>query len=387
MFPCGGTDAQWIVDLADNNGSYWFQDEVGKFIKKVLADKNYLRIKDWVLNAYSREQISNRLKSEANKLTIDDPHFTFFGLTVRETWKYDIDATSMLDGFCQRFNYVIAPERVDTDMFDHFINYYGKEAEAKKRKLQTTWNALCDQPNALDQYRLKDDVLPYLQSWFRGLRGEWGSGALPGSFIRRTGFSVLSYLVVIHFLLGRSNSPIDIETAEIATRYAEFHMESALIMIREYGDRNANHVQKVSQVRESLLAKWENDTPGSQKTVGHRDIQRRLSTRQRKEIPIEKIKDILEVLNRIEVDIPLLKGTNITPMEKSAVLQERNREIREREQKTEQSRNQKRLQTLQNRYAKRLKDQECQQATSSGTLPDDDTSCVIEFETKLTKKA
>ncbi|MBB3995464.1 hypothetical protein GGR95_003120 [Sulfitobacter undariae] len=23
MFPSGGTDAQWIVDLADNNGSYW----------------------------------------------------------------------------------------------------------------------------------------------------------------------------------------------------------------------------------------------------------------------------------------------------------------------------------------------------------------------------
>lgn len=30
MFPTGATDAQWIVDLAENNGAYWFQDEVGQ---------------------------------------------------------------------------------------------------------------------------------------------------------------------------------------------------------------------------------------------------------------------------------------------------------------------------------------------------------------------
>lgn len=380
MLPCGGTDAQWIIDLADNNGSYWFQDEMGQFVKKVLKDKSYHRIKDWMLNAYSRKPISNRLKSDVTKLTIEDPHFTFFGLTVQETWKHDVDAASMLDGFCQRFNFVVASKRSDTDMFEHFLYFQGEGIEAKKGKLQKTWTALCHQPNALGQYRVEDDVIPYLENWFLSLRDEWGSGALPGSFIRRTGFSVLSYLTVIHFLLGRSNTPIDVETAEIATRYAEFHMESALIMIREYGDRNASHMQRVSEMRADFHANGKKD-------VTARDIQRRFSKAQRDEISTEMTKEILAVFNRLEVAGNLFEGAANTPTEKSALLQVRNRKFKEKEQKNEQWRNQKRLQAIQDHYEKRGNSSKCRPDVSSEASYDDDFSCVIEFGTKRSKSA
>ena len=378
MFPTGATDAQWIIDLGNNNGSYWFQDEVGQFIQNVLKSGSYTRIKPWMLDAYSNKPISNRLKGEANKLTIDDPHFTFFGLSVRETWSANVDAASMLDGFCQRFNFVIAPERTDTDIFEHFLFFQGEKMEAKQRELQTTWATLCQQPMALEQYRLQEDVIPYLQNWFRGLRESWGSGALPGSFIRRTGFSILSYLVVIHFLLGRSNTPIDVETAEIATRYAEFHMESALIMSREYGARNASHIQKISDIRESLLAN------GTQ-TVTARDIQQRLSTNQRKEISAEKTKQVLEVLNRLEVISDLFEGVANTPKEKSAVLQERHKEIRAKEQETEKWRNEKRLQVVKKLSAEVSKRNGSPTAHISEPEFDGVPSCVIEFGSKLTK--
>lgn len=87
MLPSPGSDAQWIVDLAENNGSFWFQDEVGKFINGVLTNKLFGRIKPWMLQAYSHEAIGNRLKGEKDKVEIDKPVLTFFGLSVFSSWR------------------------------------------------------------------------------------------------------------------------------------------------------------------------------------------------------------------------------------------------------------------------------------------------------------
>ncbi|TLP43957.1 hypothetical protein FDK21_17285 [Cohaesibacter sp. CAU 1516] len=92
----GCADAEWIIELHNNNGAFWFQDEVGKEFAKYRKPGPYTRIKDWVLNAYSHEDIANRLKSETSKMVVAKPHFTFHGLTVDETWRSDIDITSML---------------------------------------------------------------------------------------------------------------------------------------------------------------------------------------------------------------------------------------------------------------------------------------------------
>ncbi len=338
MFPTGGTDAQWIVDLKENNGSFWLQDEVGKFFSNVLKHSSYLRIKPWMLNAYSHEPISNRLKSEANKLEIDDPHFTFFGLSVREIWKNDVDAGSMLDGFCQRFNYVIAEPRADTDMFDHFLYFVGDSVEAREERLRELWEALCNQEGAASTYTLNEEVMPYLQEWWRSLRSSWGNGALPFSFIRRIGFSVLSYLVVIHFLLGKSTHRIDVETAGVASKYAEFHLESGLEMMREYGDRSMDHVRCVIRKRDNLIAKG--------KAGSARDIQGSLSKSERAEISNDMTKRILEALEKVDLQKDIFEGPLATPKQKSNALVRHKNEIEERLALNERKRNERRLRNL-----------------------------------------
>lgn len=295
--PDSGSDAQWILDLKENNGSFWFQDEAGKYLNKVLTSSQFARMKPWILDAYSHKPISNRLKSEAKKLVLEDPHFTFFGLSVRETWKSDIDLSSMLDGLCQRFNYVIAEPRQDTDMFEHFLYFGTKSSAQKEETLKSLWAALCCQKNAKGVYSLAPETLPFLQKWWLDLRPAWGGGALPGSFIRRIGFSVFSYLVVIHFLLGLSNRPIGIETAEIATNYAEFHLESALVMIREYDSGNCSQIQTVMRQSERLIAKG-NANPSA------RDISRNLSAKARQNLTSARIKEILDLLEKIRTASP-----------------------------------------------------------------------------------
>lgn len=293
MFPKGSTDAQWIIDLKNNNGSYWFQDEVGQFFKSVLTQSNYARIKPWMLDAYSHEEISNRLKSEDNKLTIKDPHFTFLGLTVRETWKMNIDLPSMLDGLCQRFNYVVAEKRTDTDMFDHFLFFRGEQNNVEQEALREMWHALCHQENSCGEYTLAQETLPFIESWWSGLRPAWGNSTLPESFIRRIGFSVLAYLVVIHFLLGRSRKKIDVETARIATQFAEYHMECALVMIREYDSGWSDQIRIVADRRQRYMEKT-----GNAPTA--REIQKNLSSKARQILNSSQIKEIMALLETLE---------------------------------------------------------------------------------------
>lgn len=289
MLPAPGSDAQWIEDLAEQNGAYWFQDEVGKFFNAVLKDSKFTRIKPWMLKAYSHGAIGNRLKGEKAKLLVEEPHFTFFGLSVFSTWRSDIDAASMLDGFLQRMNYVVAPARDDTDMFEHFLYFAGADVAAREADLRELWNALCAQPGAADIYRVGPDVLDFLGGWWRGLREKWGDGGVPASFVRRIGFSVLRYLVVLQFLLGKARAPVDIETARLATRYAEFHLESAWVMLEAYDQTGAGHVQKVVAVRQQL------EDAGKAPTV--RNISRRLSKKLRGELTTATITAICDVLD------------------------------------------------------------------------------------------
>lgn len=291
--PDGGSDAQWIMDLKENNGSFWLQDEAGKYLNKVLTSSQFARMKPWILDAYSQKTISNRLKSEAEKLVVENPHFTFYGLSVREMWKSDIDLSSMLDGLCQRFNYVIAEPRQDTDMFDHFLFFSTESSARNEEALGSMWASLCSQAGAKTVYKLAPETLPYIQKWWLSLRPAWGGGALPASFIRRIGFSMLSYLVVVQFLLGLSHRSIGVETAEIATKYAEFHLESALVMIREYDNGSSSHIQTVMRQTERLAAKG-NTNPSV------RDISRSLSTKARQNLSSARIKEIKSLMEKIQ---------------------------------------------------------------------------------------
>ena len=358
--------------MADNNGSYWLQDEAGQFFQNVLKNPMYSRIKPWMLDAYSNKPISNRLKSEQKKLVLPDPHFTFLGLTVRETWKDNVDAASMLDGFCQRFNYVIAPRRTDTDMFDHFLYFAGDGVEDKREELRELWQSLCYQEGALDSYELTDDVLPFLEGWWSGLRSTWGDGAVPGSFIRRIGYSVLSYLVILHFLLGRSRHKIDLETAELATKFAEFHIESTHIMMREYGDSSTKYVQKVADMRQSLLA------DGKTK-VTPRDIQQRLGKNDRKELSTEQTREILQALECLQTPVDLFDGFACDADTRATFLKNRLKPVEDKLNRNEQWRNQKRLEAVRDRFRERLDGVETNDGGAETTCDDENTAKVVKF--------
>jgi hypothetical protein len=340
MLPVPGTDAQWIVDLAENNGAFWLQDEVGKFFNGVLKGKLLPRIKPWMLSAYSHQPISNRLKTSVSS-EIADPHFTFHGLSVFSTWSEDIDPVSMLDGFCQRPNYVVATERSDVSMFDHFLYFEGKHVVDAEADLRELWHALCAQPGAAGVYTLKADVLPYLRRWWSGLRHTWGSGGIPASFIRRIGYSVLRYLVVLHFLLGKSRYPVDVETAHLATKFAEFHLESTREMLEAYDRSGAQRVQKIMEIRSALKEEGQ--------VANARNIHRRLGKTLREGLTADVLNSILDVLDRVDVGEAFPETPQGRQGRAGAIVRQLDG-LEARILRNEQKRNERRLRNLRNAY-------------------------------------
>lgn len=337
MLSSPGSDAQWIEDLSHDNGAFWFQDEVGKFFNGVLTGKLFTRIKPWMLSAYSHEPIGNRLKGEKHKLEIKRPAFTFFGLSVFSTWRQDVDAVSMLDGFCQRPNYVVAMPREDTDIFDHFLYFEGETVKEREADLRELWAALCDQPGAAGTYTLDPDVLPFLRSWWRGLRNTWGEGSVPGSFMRRIGYSVLRYLMVLHFLLGKSRRPVDLETAHLATRFAEFHFESTREMLQAYDRQSVERLRKIIETRSRLIDEG--------KDASVRNIQRRLGKAVRDGLTPEILRTLFETLDRVDIGDPFPE----TPQgrkAKAAELVSRLEGLESRLALSERKRNERRLRNL-----------------------------------------
>lgn len=110
---------------------------------------------------------------------------------------------------------------------------------------------------------MNSEVLPFLKDWCRDLRRSWGRSALPKSFIRRIGFSVLRYLTVFQFLLGKSRRPIDVETADLATRFAEHHFQSALQVVQQYDAKNTSRSQLIADASDRIVDAEKSDRPRS----------------------------------------------------------------------------------------------------------------------------
>ncbi|TLP45710.1 hypothetical protein FDK21_13355 [Cohaesibacter sp. CAU 1516] len=242
-----------------------------------------------------------------------------------------------LDGFAQRFCYYFATLRKDTDMFDHLLHFAGERFDHRRKVLAEIWDALCLQKAACGKYTLCKDVRPYLEQWWLGLRETWGNSSLPPSFIRRIGFAIFRYLIVFQFLLGKSRNPIDLETAKLATSFAEFHLHSTLALVQMYHAAATSNVQLIASKMKSL-----NDNG---KSSEYRDVSRSMSVPQREKFSPGEMSEIVSVLKQIEHVPPLFDKADDLKTISSALIAERDR-VEDNLRLNERKRNERRLRDL-----------------------------------------
>ena len=147
--------------------------------------------------------------------------------------------------------------------------------------------------------------------------------------------------MVLHFLLGKSRHPIDVETADLATKFAEYHFQSALQVVQQYDAKNTSRFQLIAEASDRVAE--------AGKKVTGREVTRALSKQQRAQFNPGEISEIAAVLNQID-EMPGVFGKDSDQKQKSTALQGRRDEVKVRLLLNERKRNERRLREVMNLF-------------------------------------
>lgn len=223
-------------------------DEVGQMIQRLEQVGSPLaQLKEYLLLAYGGGPIT-RKTMKAGELVANKTTMCFFGLNVDSTMLGPsgiLTPASFLDGFCQRFAFVIAqrdPERHFTD----FPRYDNDQIEAVTA---AAWEKLtATAPHQL--YTYTPEAIAAYDAKFKqfGLMIE-RDGVVNVSFFRRLLQRAHKLALVYHIILGKAAIPeIDAIDVAWAMRLTELHLRDVgKAILAKAGDKATAALRTISQ--------------------------------------------------------------------------------------------------------------------------------------------
>lgn len=216
-FPTVASGAKFIEALRDHNNGLWFQDEIAQFLRQVEQPGSPLAdVKDYMLKAYSNSKIERATKKET--ITIEKPSFSLLGLNTPQSFGAAISAESLLDGFAQRFGFVMAQR--DPARPWRAFPVYDRQKLAKRvgigvRKLRKV--------KLHDTYTVGTEALEAFREAFDFTADGAGQG-IAVSFYRRAMWRAWKYALCYHILLGKETPRIEAEDVGWAARVCQLHL-------------------------------------------------------------------------------------------------------------------------------------------------------------------
>lgn len=222
MMPECQSDAAFIEALRDNNNSLWCRDEFGQLMKGLEKPGPMEKLRDYLLRTFDNSDIEYRTKKE--NYTIESAALTIYGGTVFDTWSKCVSEESMLDGFAQRFAYVVADSEDESEERRKFENnaFWKSREEERDKTVKDAWEKLVSHP-LHSVYRVSEDALKEYEEAFKSL---WrvSDGKIAKSFFRRILFRSFKYSIIYHFILGKESDIIDAQDMAWAIRAAKLHI-------------------------------------------------------------------------------------------------------------------------------------------------------------------
>ncbi|MBF0398691.1 MAG: DUF3987 domain-containing protein [Desulfobacterales bacterium] len=234
------SSATFVDRLSEKPHGLWIRDEFAQFLKQIENPNGPLSdMKDYLLRLHDNSTISRETKKNGN-IEIEDPALSILGLTVFETFKCYVTTESMLDGFAQRFSYVIA----EADPTRHFLNYPLWQIDNKSWQLR--WDNLVKKIQPA-YYGNKDSITAFSTS-FQTLYNQ----QIPESFYRRIMWKAHKYAMLYHVLKEDISSELKAEDYGWAARALSLHIDDAAFLI---GDHNISAIERIIQSAEKLYDK------------------------------------------------------------------------------------------------------------------------------------
>lgn len=244
-FPEPASAAKFIEDLATHNNEMWVRDEFAQFLKALDQQPHMTEIRDYLLRVYDGKKVERNTKKASVK--VENPALCILGLSVLESFKDSVSPESMLDGFAQRFSYVIAkrdPARPAKD----FPIYDMRDCQDRIRK---EWNEVVSHI-VHTQYILGPEAEVAFRESFAMLLP--ANEEVPTSFFRRIMFRGIRYALLYHVLLGKESPVIDASDMGWAGRICGLHIHDAAWLVGEHGLPDLERLcRKAEELRAKIL--------------------------------------------------------------------------------------------------------------------------------------
>lgn len=260
-FPEPASAAKFIEDLSTHNNSLWVRDEFAQFLKALEQQPHMAEIRDYLLRVYDGKRVERNTKKQS--ITVEDPALCILGMTVLKTFKEAVSAESMLDGFAQRFSYIIAkrdPSRLAKD-------YPIYDMQAYQDRIRSEWLKVVASISE-EKYVVGPDGEAAFRESFAMLLPP--NEEIPMSFFRRIMFRGVRYALLYHILLGKPGATIDAVDMGWAGRICGLHIHDAAWVIGEHGLPDLERLCKRAEELKQRILKEEG------RSVTARDVVRNI---------------------------------------------------------------------------------------------------------------
>ena len=247
FFPEPATSARFIEDMQTHNRTMWMADEWAQVLKRIEHQTYAQELRDYLLKTHDNQRLNRNTAQKT--ITIEDPALVILGTTVLETFLDNISVESMLDGFMQRFQFMIA-ERDNKRLMRDYAFYRTAEPQ-NMSPILAAWSAIEDL-HLHHVYELSGAAEAAYEAAFASMFDTHVSSirdALPESFFRRVLWRALKYALVYHVMLGKVSSFIDPEDIGWAMRISRLHLVDAQRLLRNY---QFSELEKLVQKAEAL---------------------------------------------------------------------------------------------------------------------------------------
>ncbi len=251
MFPEGAetTTARFIMELAEHNNSLWVCDEILQFLKGINTQTYLAEMKGLLLKVYDGKSVSRKTKKD--EVTVEHPSLTILGLNVYKTFAREMDAASLVDGFAQRFSYVIGredPERPGA-------KYPLYDFRPYRASIKSAWDDVVKaMPEEGTVYTVDESGMEAFQISFELLMPSPNAN-IPMSFYRRIMFRGVRYALLYHLLLKKEGLAIDHQDMAWAGRLMGLHIKDAGALLFDTGDGAVSKFFATLQKAEALRDK------------------------------------------------------------------------------------------------------------------------------------
>jgi hypothetical protein len=254
MFNDFASAAKFMEELRDNNKGLWTRDEFAQFLKQLEVQPHMSEAKDYLLRCYDGNPITRATKGET--ITVEDPALVIFGSTVFSTFRDNITQEMLLDGFAQRFAYVIA----ERDPSRGHVAIY--RMPDKLEAIKQSWDVL-GHNDFSPEYRVDEVSEKAFEEAFSVLLGRANSADVPLSYFRRILFRAVKYALIYHILLGKPGTLLDKEDFGYAARVCALNLRDLRKLLDQF---QLSEFQVLSDKAEAYVrrkqAAGEKTTPG-----------------------------------------------------------------------------------------------------------------------------